>query len=48
MKKNDITVGFLEDNENFKKYIAKVKEMRDKANKERIEIRKIESERGNM
>ena len=36
------------DNENFKEYISKVKEMRDKANKERIEIRKIESERGNM
>lgn len=36
------------DNENFKKYIANVKEIRDKANKERIEIRKIESERGNM
>lgn len=41
--------GDLEkDNENFKEYIAKVKEIRDKANKERIEIRKIESERGNM
>ena len=41
--------GDLEkDNENFNEYIAKVKEMRDKANKERIEIRKIESERGNM
>lgn len=41
--------GDLEkDNENFKEYIAKVKEMRDKENKERIEIRKIESERGNM
>lgn len=43
------SIGDLEkDNENFKKYIANVKEMRDKANKERIEIRKIESERGNM
>ena len=43
------STGDLEkDNENFNKYIAKVKEMRDKANKERIEIRKIESERGNM
>ena len=43
------STGDLEkDNENFNEYIAKVKEMRDKANKERIEIRKIESERGNM
>ena len=43
------STGDLEkDNENFNKYISKVKEMRDKANKERIEIRKIESERGNM
>lgn len=43
------STGDLEkDNENFKEYIAKAKEIRDKANKERIEIRKIESERGNM
>lgn len=43
------STGDLEkDNENFKKYIAKAKEMRDKSNKERIEIRKTESERRNM
>ena len=43
------TTGDLEkDNENFNEYIAKVKEMRDKSNKERIEIRKTESERGKM
>ena len=43
------STGDLEkDNENFKEYIAKAKEIRDKSNKERIEIRKIESERGNM